>query len=62
LWRGIVPVHQPLAIQEILSAESMDKHLVRIGAARPGDRVVLVGMHDGTSENSPGVVAHLVSG
>jgi pyruvate kinase len=61
LWRGIVPVHQPLGIEEMLSAESIGKHLVRMGGAQPGDRVVVVGMHDQSSENSPGVVAHLVS-
>jgi pyruvate kinase len=62
LWWGIVPIHQPLAIDEMLSAEAMGKYLVRIGAARPGDRVVVAGVHDQASEGLPDVVAHLVLG
>jgi hypothetical protein len=57
-----VPIDQPLAIDEMLSAEAMGKHLVRSGAARPGDRVVVVGVHDQAGEGPPGVVAHLVLG
>jgi pyruvate kinase len=60
LWWGVVPIHQPLAIDEMLSPEAMGKHLVRTGAARPGDRVVVVAVHDQASEGPPGVVAHLV--
>ena len=62
LWWGIVPVHQPLALDEMLSAEAMGKHLVQTGAARPGDRVVVVAVHDEAREDRPGVVAQVVLG
>jgi hypothetical protein len=62
LWWGVVPIHQQLAIDEMLGAEAMGKHLVRTGRARPGHRVVLVGVHDQVGEGPRGVVAHLVLG
>jgi pyruvate kinase len=62
LWWGILPIHQPLAIDEMLSAEAMGKYLVRTGAARPGDQLVVVGVHDQTGDRFPGMVAHLVLG
>ena len=46
----------------MLSAEALGKYLVHTGAARPGDRLVVVGVHNHASEGPPGVVAHLVLG
>jgi len=62
LWWGIVPVHEPLANAEMLSAETIGKHLLRTAAARPGDRLVVVAVHDEPSEGPPGMVAHVVLG
>ena len=62
LWWGIVPVHQPLANAEMLTAETIAKHLLHRGAGRPGDRLVVVGVHDEPSEGPPGVVTHVVLG
>jgi pyruvate kinase len=62
LWWGVVPIHQPLAIDEMLSAEALGEHLVRTGAARPGDRVVVVSMRDQADQSPRDVVTHLVLG
>jgi pyruvate kinase len=62
LWWGIVPVHQPLANAEMLTAETIGQHLVRRGAGSPGDRLVVVGVHDEPREGPPGVITQVVLG
>jgi pyruvate kinase len=62
LWWGVVPIHQPLASDELLSAEAMGQHLVRAGAARPGDRLVVLSVRDQTDQSPRDVVTHLVLG
>jgi hypothetical protein len=40
----------------------MGEHLVRTGAARPGDRMVVVSVRDEADEARRGIVTHLVLG
>jgi pyruvate kinase len=60
LWWGVVPIHQPLAMDQVLSEEAMGQHLVRTGVARPGDRVVVVSVRDRARGGPRDVVTHLV--
>jgi pyruvate kinase len=62
LWWGIVAIDQPLAINEMLTADALGKHLVRAGAARPGDRLVVVSVRDKADESPRDVVTQLVLG
>jgi pyruvate kinase len=62
LWWGVAPIHQALGPGDILSAERMTQHLLRTGVGRPGDRAVVVGVHDGDADEAIGVLAQQVLG
>jgi pyruvate kinase len=58
LWWGVVPIQHALQPGEVLSAERMTAQLRQAGVGGEGDRVVVVGVHDGGSDQPIGVVTH----
>jgi pyruvate kinase len=45
LWWGVSPVHQPLAADLESTIAAMERHLLTIGGASPGETVVIAGSH-----------------
>jgi pyruvate kinase len=62
LWWGITAIGHPLAPNDRLTDVAMGEYLVRTGAARPGDRMVVVSVQDEAEETPRDVVTHLVLG